>query len=310
MPLNTSNRIKGSLILLLTALIFGTSFAAQKMGMDYMEPFAFNGTRIMMGAIFMTFITVINSKFNKINKADSNDKDKRSRKDLIIAGLLCGSFLFLANNLQQVGIQYTTAGKAGFITALYIVLVPILGFFIGKRIRKIVIISLLIAVFGLYMLCMTERLTIGKGDILEILCAFFFAVHILITDHYVSKVDPLKLSCFQLYVASILSFIASFLFETTDFRAIYLALPALLFTGVGSSGIAHTLQIYGQKLCEPTVASLVMSFESVFSVLGGAIILHDVMTQREIIGCVLMFIAVISSQISPESILKKSSGGE
>lgn len=281
---------KGSLFLLGASLIWGLSFVAQKLGMDYLTPFAFNGIRSLMGALFLLPF-ILHKKKKETLEYGSN------KKNVIIAGICCGLCLFFATNLQQIGIIYTTAGKSGFITAMYIVLVPIIGIFLGKRIRLIMVISLVLAVVGLFLLCIKEETAINKGDMLVLLCAVMFAIHILIIDSVGNRFDPILLSSIQFMISGSLSVIVAFLTEDFSFDSIVLAFPALVFTGVFSSGIAYTLQILGQKTVPATMASLLMSLESVFAVFGAMIIMHERMSLREAFGCVVMFVAVIISQL-------------
>lgn len=290
------SEIKGSLFLIGASLIWGLSFVAQKLGVEHLTPFAFNGIRSLMGALFLLPFVLYKRKKETL-EAGSNIKSA------IIVGVCCGLCLFFATNLQQVGIVYTTAGKSGFITAMYIVLVPIIGIFLGKKIRFIMVISLALAVVGLFLLCIKEEAAINKGDMLVLFCAVMFAIHILIIDSVGGKFDPILLSCIQFALSGTLSIIFALTTEEFSIDGIALALPALLFTGVFSSGIAYTLQILGQKTVPATMASLLMSLESVFAVLGAVIIMHERMSLKEAIGCVVMFAAVIISQL-PEKKLK------
>ena len=292
--------IEGSGLLLITSLVWGLGFIAQKLGMDHMQPFMFTGIRNYMGALALLPIIYFTGK-----RARKLGKSSGDLKTTVIAGVVCGVCLFIASNLQQVGIQYTTAGKTGFITAMYIVLVPIIGFFMGKRIRAVIVLSLVIAVIGLYFLCITEGFYLSKGDTFVLLCALCFSIHIIAVDHFVGKSNPVALSCIQFAVSGTLSTLLSLFTETTTMDNIYQCMPALLYAGVVSSGVGYTLQIVGQQKVPPAIASLLMSFESVFSVIFGAIILKDVMTVREIIGCILVFTAVILSQL-PEDIFSKN----
>ena len=204
--------------------------------------------------------------------------------------------------------MYTSVGKAGFITALYIVLVPIFGLFLHKRVEKRVWIGLVLAVFGLYFLCINERLTIGMGDLLVLLCAMVFAVHILVIDHFAPLVDGVLLSCIQFFTCGILSAVPMLLFERVSWQGLKGAAVPILYAGVLSCGVAYTLQIIGQKDMNPTVASMLLSMESVFSVLAGMLLLHQMLSGRELLGCILMFAAVILAQVPVEKFLKKRHG--
>ncbi len=284
-------KTKNALMLLLTSFIWGTAFVAQSMGMDYMGPFAFNGIRCIIGGIALLPCIAV------LNRGNAGKKPAGTKKDLIIGGVSCGVLLCGASSLQQVGIQYTTAGKAGFITAFYIVLVPVLGIFLKKKIGWKVWAAVMMAMVGLYFLCITESFSIGKGDVYVFLCALIFSTHILVVDHFAPKVDGVKMSCIQFFVAGIISMGPMFAFETTSFRDITLSLAPLLYAGVLSCGVAYTLQIIGQKNMNPAIASLIMSLESTFSVLAGWVILGERLSAREMFGCVLMFAAIILAQL-------------
>lgn len=298
----SGNKLKGSIALLIASVIWGFAFVSQKLGMEFMDPISFNGIRSVLGSLFLLPIILIISRYRykKAPEVKKSDSDKGA-KMLIIGGLICGFCLFAAANLQQVGLLYTSAGKAGFITSLYIVLVPIFSLFFGKRIRPVFIIFLAMAVFGLYLLCISGDFSLSVGDGLVLICAFVFAVQILAIDYFVRFVDPIKLSCAQLFVSGVLSIIVSLFTETITIDGIINALPAILFTGICSSGIAYTLQIVGQKRVNAAVASLIMSLESVFAVIGGAMFMGETMSVREVIGCVIMFAAIILSQVLPIS---------
>ena len=233
--------------------------------------------------------------------AVSAEDAKKERKTLLAGGVSCGALLFVASNLQQIGIQYTTVGKAGFITAMYIVLVPILGIFWKKKVGGRVWIAVLLAVAGLYLLCMTGGLTLQKGDLLVLACALAFSFHILVIDYFSPKVDGVKMSCIQFLVCGLLSGVCMLLFEKPDLGAILMAWMPILYAGVLSSGVAYTLQIVGQKGMNPTVASLILSLESVVSVIAGWAILNQQLSGRELAGCGLMFCAIILAQLPERS---------
>ena len=283
-----------NLLLLLTAFIWGSAFVAQSVGMDYLGPFTFNSIRSIMGGI--TLLPVI---FIRKRKADTKGEDRHTgdRKTLIIGGLCCGMALAAASSLQQIGIMYTTAGKAGFITALYILIVPILGLFLGKRAGIRVWFGVALAVAGMYFLCITDGLSISRGDLLVFLCAIVFSVHILVIDYFAPKVDGVCLSCIQFFVSGILCGIPMFVSEQPMISQVTAAWMPLIYAGVLSSGVAYTLQIIAQKNTDPTVACLLLSMESVFSALTGWVILGEQMSGRELFGCALMFTAVILAQI-------------
>jgi drug/metabolite transporter (DMT)-like permease len=216
----------------------------------------------------------------------------------LIGGICCGIALFAASSFQQQGILYTTVGKAGFITAMYILLVPILGLFMKKRVGAKVWLGVLLSVIGLYLLCMTsKRFSLSKGDFLVLICAGFFSIHILVIDHFSPQVDGVRLSCIQFLVCGVISTAIAFIFENPNLGTIVSGWLPILYAGVFSSGVAYTLQIVGQKNMDPTVASLILSLESVFSVLAGWLILHQTLSLRELSGCVLMFLAIILAQL-------------
>lgn len=288
-------KVRNTMMLLLTALIWGSAFVAQSVGMDYVGPFTFNGVRSVIGGIFLIFCIWFMDKtgIRKNNKAES----KEDKKVLLTGGISCGVVLFIASNLQQIGIQYTTVGKAGFITALYIVIVPVLGLFLKKKCPVTVWISVIIAVIGFYRLSVTDGFSLTRGDLLVLLCAVVFSVHILVIDHFTEKPDGVKMSCIQFIVCGILSCICMFIFEKPQVSALVSAWMPLLYAGVLSCGVAYTLQIVAQKGYNPTVASLLLSLESVFSVVAGFIVLGQKMNARELSGCILIFAAVILAQL-------------
>ena len=290
-------RIRGNLILLLVAMIWGSSFVAQSVGMDSIGPLTFNGIRTLLGGIVLLPLVVwINAR--KPNP--SPDHPTESARDLWIGGICCGLFLCIASNFQQFGLLDTTAGKSGFITALYVVLVPVFGLFLKKRAPFTVWIGVLLAVAGLYLLCITESFSIGNGDFLTMICAVFYSLHILVIDHFSKKANGVKLSCIQFFVSAFLSLALMFIFESPDLSQILKAAWPLSYSGIMSCGVAYTLQIVGQKDTDPTVASLIMCLESVFAVISGWLFLHETLSLREGIGCVLMFAAILLSQIPPK----------
>ena len=287
-------RPKNAAILMLTAFIWGTAFVAQSVGMDYLGPFTFNGVRSLIGAAALLPCIWL---LQILNKKEGTVKEEGSRKDLIIGGIACGLLLFAASSLQQIGIQYTSAGKAGFITAFYIVIVPVLGIFLHKKIGWKVWIAVLLALAGLYFLCITEKFTIGKGDIFIFLCALVFSLHIMVIDHFSPMVDGVKMSCIQFLVCGIVSIPFMVLTETPRLDAMLAGWFPLVYAGVFSCGVAYTLQIVGQKNVNPAIASLILSLESCFSVLAGWMILGERLSVRESAGCILMFVAIILAQL-------------
>ncbi len=292
-------QLKNSLLLLLTATIWGVAFVAQSVGMDHVGPFTFNMVRSIIGGLVLIPCIFLLNKINPPkDNSESPEERSRSRKTLMIGGICCGILLCLASNFQQMGIKYTTVGRAGFITACYIVIVPILGLlFFKKKCRSTIWVAVVLALVGLYLLCMTDGFGVGKGDLLVMVCAVLFSFHILVIDHFSPLVDGVKMSCIQFFVCAILSGIPAFLFETPNLSDILLAWAPILYTGVLSCGVAYTLQIVGQKNMNPTVASLILSMESCISVLAGWAILGQKLTIRELGGCVLMFAAIILAQL-------------
>lgn len=287
-------KTKNAVMLLLTAFIWGTAFVAQSMGMNYLGPFTFNGIRSLIGgAALLPCIAIL----QKTNGENGKDEGAGSRKELILGGICCGILLCAASSLQQIGIQYTTAGKAGFITAFYIVIVPVLGIFLKKKIGWKVWLAVAIALAGLYFLCITESFTIGKGDVLIFVCALIFSIHILVIDYFSPKVDGVKMSCIQFFVCGVVSLPLMFLMETPRISDMTAGLLPLLYAGILSCGVAYTLQIVGQKNVNPAIASLILSMESCFSVLAGWLVLGERMSSREYAGCVLMFAAIILAQL-------------
>lgn len=307
---------KSPLLLLLTAVIWGVAFVAQSVGMDYVGGFTFNCVRSVIGGIVLIpcifFLDKVRGKSDEekstVNESRKkqqsetgagakNGAKKAEQKTLLTGGICCGIALCVASNLQQFGIKYTTVGKAGFITAMYIIIVPLMGIFMKKMVGLKIWISVLLAVAGLYLLCITEGFSLGFGDILVLLCAVCFAVHILVIDYFSPKVDGVRMSCIQFLVSGILSGICMMIFEQPSLSAVCQAWQPILYAGVLSCGVAYTLQIIGQKDMDPTVASLILSLESVISVLAGWVLLGQTLNAKELFGCVLMFAAIILAQL-------------
>ncbi len=286
-------KLKNSLVLFLASFIWGTAFVAQRMGMDHMEPISFNGIRSFIG--FLSLFCVILLRKMILRKKGRQDPFILNKK-LLLGGLVCGFFLFAASVCQQIGIKYTGAGKSAFITAFYIILVPVLAVFLRKPAGKRVWISVFIALAGLYLLSVKDDFSIASGDIFLFACAFLYACQILSIDHFAPELDSLSLSCIQFLTAGILS-VPFMLAEKPAISQVFSSLWPLLYAGVMSSGVAYTCQIIGQKDMDPSVASLIMSFESVFSLLAGWIILHEHLSFRELIGCALMLTAILLSQL-------------
>lgn len=304
-----SKKMQSNILLLFTALIWGSSFVAQKSGMDYIEPFTFNGIRMVIGGlVLIPFILLMDRKKARDGAAEpmSDEEKAKARKKIIAGGICCGLAIFVASSLQQFGVSYTTAGKAGFITTLYVVIVPIISVLLRKRVRPIMWLCVVLGAVGLYLLCMTDdSFKLAFGDMLVLLCAVAFAVHIMVVDHFAAKLDGTKLSCIQFLTSGILGLIGMAIFESPDINAILDCWLPILYAGVLSCGLGYTFQVIAQKYAEPTVASLLMSLESVFAVISGAILLHETMSMRELAGCAVIFAAVIISQL-PEK--KKKEG--
>lgn len=300
-----SKRMKGNILLFITAFIWGCAFVAQRTGMEYIGPLTFNGIRSLVGGftllifLFVRYKLLNNQKGAQENVENWDDKMSQtpSKKFTFLCGLVCGLCLFAGTTLQQMGMVYTTAGKAGFITALYIILVPLLGIFLGKKVRPVVWIGVLLALAGLYLLCVGEDFSINKGDILVLLCSFAFTIHITFVDKVSQKIDGVVISCIQLFVCGFISIPGMILFENVDWNLIFQCAIPILYAGVLSCGVAYTLQIVAQKYTEPTVASMIMSLESVFALLSGMIILKESIAPHEILGCIVMFAAIILAQL-------------
>ena len=286
-----SKFVRQNIFPVLAAFIWGTAFVAQSVAADLVQPFTFNASRAFVGFLFLLVLCIV---------LRGKDKPKYDRKyyiDLIVGGICCGIALTLATNLQQKGLETTTSGKAGFITALYIVLVPIFGLLLKKKAPRMIWLSVALAVVGLYFLSINEELSITVGDLYMLVCAFCFTGHILVIDHFTEKVSGVELSCMQFLVVAILSGGGMLLTESPSLAGIVSCAGPILYVGIMSSGVAYTLQILAQKGSNPTVVSLLLSLEAVFATVSGAIILHEVMSGREILGCGLMLIAVILAQL-------------
>ncbi|MBV7276316.1 DMT family transporter [Clostridium sp. PL3] len=285
-----TQRIKSNLLLLLTATIWGFAFVAQRVGGQYIGAFTFNAIRFAIGSISLIPLILF---FNSSNKKNGHVKEF---KEALLPGFIAGVFIFLGSSFQQIGITHTTAGKAAFITGLYIIIVPILGVFLKQRIGLNTWIGAVIAVLGLYFLCITDKLSISYGDFLELICAFFFAVQILLIDNFCKKVNNLKLAFLQFLVCSVLSLISALFVEKIAISSIMLAAVPILYGGILSSGVAYTLQIVAQKNAEPSQAAIIMSMESVFGSIGGILILNESLGSRGILGCILMLVGMLLAQ--------------
>ena len=292
------NRFIGNLALFMTAMIWGLSFVSQRAGMEYIGPFTFNTIRSFLGAL--SLIPVI--CWVKYSKVDTRGRRRKcfQRINLAKAGTACGLALFTAMTIQQYCMQYVTAGKAGFIVALYIIFVPIISMLFGNKLAKRIIASIIMSVIGLYLLCYNGNGQLSVYDLLLLASAFFYGVHIIVVDHFSSRVDAVKTSCVQFFVMGLLSMLLMLVLETPVWANIIACKGPLFVTGILTCGIAYTLQIYGQKHTIPVVASLILCLESVFAVLGGFLILGETMVPKEIWGCVLMITAVIIANTKRE----------
>ena len=279
--------LKGVFILLITALIWGASFVSQSVGAESVQPFTFMGIRTLMGAIVLV-------PFILITKRTVNLKT-------IKKGAIMGIFLCIATNLQQYAFYYSTAGKIAFCTATYMFLIPVAGLFLRKKEPFVTWLCVLMGFAGLYFLCFKggDDFSINKGDVLSLICAVFFTCQILCIEKFTEECDGVVLSCVQFFTAGIITIILMVIFEKPEWHAIKSAETALLYSGLMSCGIAYTLQVVGQKYCEATIASLIMCMESVFAVISSAIILHEKLSGREITGCIIMFTAIVISQVYP-----------
>lgn len=292
-------KVKSTILLFLTAMIWGFAFVAQRVGAEFVGAFTFNGIRFLLGACSLIPVILIFER-------EKFDKTKFIKT--LVPGLIAGLFLFIASTLQQYGVEITqSAGKAGFLTGLYIVIVPLIRFFMGKKTSVFTLFGAVFAVVGLFFLCMTgDEISFGIGDIVLIIGAFFWAGHILVVDKFVNDTSPLKFSMVQFLICGLLSIICAFVFEDIEFAAIKSAGIPILYGGLMSVGVAYTCQILGQKDADPTFASIVFSTESVFSAVGGAIILNEIMSGRGYFGCILIFIGIILSQLNLNEIKNKS----
>ena len=292
---------KGVVMLMLTALIWGSSFVAQSVGMESVEAFTFNGIRTLMGAVvLLPFILIRDRIQGKSMTAEQIKVRKATDKKTVRYGLVLGLVFCAASNFQQFAFEYSTSGKIAFITALYMFFVPLFGLFLKKKVPLLTWVCVLAGFVGLYFLSIGPGGlgSVNRGDFRAFICAIFYAVHILLIEKFAPDVDGIKLSCTQFVVSGVITCILMFIFETPQMSAILTAIVPLLYSGIMSCGLAYTFQIVGQKYTEATVASLIMCMESVFAVLAGALLLHEVLSGREIMGCVIMFAAIVLSQLS------------
>lgn len=298
-----SKKMRSNLLLFTTALIWGSAFVAQKAG-TVLEPFTYNGLRMFIGGLVLVPVIFLLRKINNNDKEAIQKTElekEKEKKTLIWGGLWCGICIFVASSLQQFGMYFETdAGKTGFITALYIVIVPLLGLFLKKKVKPIVWFCVVLGAIGFYLLCIAGHGTgfsITKGDFFVLLCSFAFSCHILVIDYFTPKCDGVILSCIQFFVAGVLGLICMAIFEDPDLAAIIDCWFPILYCGVLSCGVAYTFQTLGQRDAEPAIASLILSLESVFAVICGVLFASESLTGYEILGCVVIFAAVVLSQL-------------
>ena len=292
------NQLRQVVFPILAAFIWGTAFVAQDLCADVIDTFTFNAARSYIAVVVLLIIIAIFSAFNKDKPTPTKMQKRQNRRELLLGGICCGTALAIASNFQQAGLAAgTDAGKAGFLTALYVVLVPVFGLLFKRKVNLATWIAVGLSVIALYLLCIKGDFSLAPGDLLVLVCAVCFAVHILLIDHFTARCDGVKLSCLQFLFAAIWSTILALIFDTIDFHVLWECILPLLYVGVFSCGVGYTLQILAQKDSNPTVVTILLSLESVFAVIAGAIILHQQMSLREYIGCALMFIAVVLAQV-------------
>ena len=294
-----NQKMLGNVLLIFTAAIWGTAFVFQRVGMESIEPITFNAARMALAAVAVGAVSFTPAAgWNKEMAARTAEERRDYRKNTILGGICCGTFMAAASIFQQMGVVYTTAGKAGFITAMYMLLVPVIGFvFFGRKNPWTVWLAVGIGVLGMYLLCMTEGFRLTRGDTLVCICAVLFSGHILCCDYFVRLGNPIRISAIQFVTCTALSSVAALLLENPTPAKIASAAIPILYCGVVSGGLGYTLQIVAQKFTDPTVASLLMSLESVFAVIAGAALLGERMSARELLGCVVMFAAIVLVQI-------------
>lgn len=307
---DSKSNLKGTLILLITSMIWGASFVSQRAGADVIGVNTFNALRMFLGAIVLLPVCLISVSRNKKNSTTTNHSVKSPNnnngnlKHILKVGAVCGILLCAASTVQTYGIKYTTPGKSGFITAMYIIFVPIISVITGSRVSKQTVISAAVAMIGMYMLSIKGGSGgINKGDVMTLGCAVLFALHIMVVDKYVSDINPIYFSCIQFFVCGIINLALTIMFETVTFEMIKAAAVPVLYSGILSCGVAYTLQPIGQRYAEPSAAAVVMSFESVFAMIFGALLLPDNMPNIiEVFGCIIMFAAIILNQIDFKAI--------
>ena len=288
---------KGEILLFLTALVWGSSYIFQKMGMDYVGPFTFGFFRFCIGALVLVPLIFYFDWRKKVSGRQS-EIPKITDKTLLVGSILCGISQFVAGSLQQIGLVYTTAGKAGFLTSMHIVFVPLLMIFLRRKVGFTTWIGIAIAVFGMYLLTITEGFDMHPGDGFVLGCAVVYAMQILLIAHYAVRTDPIRLAVFQFLLGGLLSGVFMLIFETVSWAQVVACTVPILYTGILEVAVAYTLEIFGQRTTPPPIAAIIISLESVFAVISGALVLGEHMTGRETIGCVLMLIAFLITQLS------------
>lgn len=291
-----SKRMRAHIFLTITAFLWGAAFVAQKESMLYIGPFTFTGVRMIIGGAALVPLILILGKGKFVPESDSPRIPGIAGYPSLVGGFFCGTVLFFAITIQQIGLVYTTAGKAGFITALYIIIVPILGLFMKKRVSKLIWLCVLIALVGMYLLCLQEQLTVNKGDLIVLFSTLGFAIHIITVDYFSPKGDPIKISCVQFFVCGFLC-IPMLIVEVPTIAALMQAWLPIFYASFISCGVAYTLQVVAQRDTAPTITALILSLESVFAVLMGFLLLNELLTLKEVAGCVLMFTAIILAQM-------------
>ena len=290
-----------NMLLILTALIWGSAFVAQSIGMEYIGPFTFGAARSILGGVTLLPVVFFRKKKSQANKGKAEPDEKKEkneqRKTLLAGGICCGICLTIGSMAQQIGLQYTTAGKGGFITALYILIVPLLGLAFGRKAGKKVWCGVILAVVGMYFLCVKDGFSISKGDWIILAGSFAFAGHILVIDYFSPKVDGVCLSCLQFFICGMICAIPMLVSEQPTVNAVLVSWRPIVYAGVLSSGVGYTLQIIAQKNTDPTVASLILSLESVFAALTGWLIIQETLSAKELFGCALVFAAIILAQL-------------
>lgn len=299
---------RSNCMLIVTALIWGVAFVAQSVGMNYVGPFTFNAARFFIGGVILIPCIFLIKKVNRAQKTPAKGDTATRRKIGIIGGICCGTALFVASAFQQIGVSGTTVGKAGFITALYIIIVPILGMFLRRKVAYTVWVSVVIAMAGMYLLCMSDgSLSVSKGDFYVFIGSICFSFHILIIDYFSPKADGVFMSCIQFFTAGVMALCPSVVFEHPTLTSLLAAWVPILYAGIMSCGVAYTLQVVAQKDTDPVIASLILSLESVFALVAGWILLGQKLSARELFGCVLVFMAIILAQVPREIWVRRRS---